>query len=322
MDPYAGVTGPGQAPGHHPGTLDLNTTALSAFGPLATGALLQSNPYLAGGLDLQTLAAANAATPSGILNTLNTQAQQGLDSGGQLSEQEKRALSQQTLAGFAAGGMNNGNQSLGADLLSRDNAVRSRMQQAQSLASGVQGLNFTQQGLAGSLAQGLSNSATSGITNPLMQILGLGSLNSTSSPSTSINDQAQMTNPFMQAGLDAASANFNAQSAANIAQSNNDAATNAGWLTLGGSFLKAFSDRRLKTEIKATGKKTRDGIPIKTWRYKTDPKRRTYKGVMAQDAEKINPYSVMTDPVSGVKAVDYSKLGISMEMRNPYRKAA
>jgi len=83
-----------------------------------------------------------------------------------------------------------------------------------------------------------------------------------------------------------------------------------------------LSDKRLKKAVKDTGEETPEGIPIKTWSYKTDPKKRRYRGVMAQDAELINPFSVVTDPISGIKAVDYSKLGIKMELENPYVRAA
>jgi hypothetical protein len=61
----------------------------------------------------------------------------------------------------------------------------------------------------------------------------------------------------------------------------------------------ALSDKKLKENIKKTGEKTKDGIPIVEFNYKGDTKR--YRGVLAQDAEKKKPSAV-------VKAVDYSKI--------------
>lgn len=336
MDPYAGTTGPGQTPGYHPGVLDLNTTALNTYGPLATGSLLNANPYLADSLGLQdynALGASNLAAgagPSSILQLLNQQAQQGLQSGGALSAQEQRDLSQQNLASFGAGNISHGGSAIAADLLSRDSAVRNRLLQAQQLASGVQGLNTQQQqtqgnlyGVAGGLSNQLSGAATSGITNPLLQILGLGSLNATSNPSASVNDQAQMTNPFLQLGADVAGANFNAAQAQSIADQNQSSALSSGLISAGGSILGGlFSDKRLKKNIKKVGKSP-SGITEIEWEYITDPKKRRYHGAEAQDVEKFNPYAVIEDETSGLKAVDYTKIDVPFyEMDNPYRKAA
>ncbi len=59
------------------------------------------------------------------------------------------------------------------------------------------------------------------------------------------------------------------------------------------------SDKRLKKDIKYTGEKTKDGIPLAEFKYKGSD--RKFKGVIAQDVEKVKPSAVF-------KAVDYSKL--------------
>lgn len=69
-----------------------------------------------------------------------------------------------------------------------------------------------------------------------------------------------------------------------------------------------FSDKRLKTDIHATGEKTPDGIPVKTFRYKGSPMMQM--GVIAQDAEKKRPDAVRD--IGGRKAVDYGKIGSPM----------
>ncbi len=63
----------------------------------------------------------------------------------------------------------------------------------------------------------------------------------------------------------------------------------------------AMSDERLKKKIKDTGKK-RDGVPLKTFEYKTRPGV-PFIGVMAQDLEKRFPWEVLTDPSSKIKMV-------------------
>ena len=61
----------------------------------------------------------------------------------------------------------------------------------------------------------------------------------------------------------------------------------------------ALSDKKTKKNIKYTGEKTRDGIPLAEFKYKGD--NRKFKGVIAQDVEKVKPSAVF-------KVVDYSKL--------------
>jgi len=77
-----------------------------------------------------------------------------------------------------------------------------------------------------------------------------------------------------------------------------------GWAQ--GGFMMP-SDERLKEDIHATGERTRDGIPIKTFRYKGSPM--MHLGVMAQDAMKKRPDAVSRIPGGGgMMAVDYSKV--------------
>lgn len=73
----------------------------------------------------------------------------------------------------------------------------------------------------------------------------------------------------------------------------------AGWLTP----LIFGSDRRIKEDIERVGK--HGPYPVYDFKYKGDDTE--YRGVMAQDVEKINPDAVGENE-RGIKYVDYSKL--------------
>tara|TARA_R110000868_G_scaffold12098_10_gene58642 strand:- start:100 stop:4542 length:4443 start_codon:yes stop_codon:yes gene_type:complete len=72
----------------------------------------------------------------------------------------------------------------------------------------------------------------------------------------------------------------------------------------------AFSDRRLKHDIKKIGEAD-NGLPIYTFKYKGDEHHQTHVGFMADEVEKTNPDAVGLDP-SGYKTVDYDKAAQSM----------
>ena len=61
----------------------------------------------------------------------------------------------------------------------------------------------------------------------------------------------------------------------------------------------ALSDKKTKKNIKYTGEKTKSGIPLAEFKYKGSD--RKFKGVIAQDVEKVKPSAVF-------KVVDYSKI--------------
>lgn len=92
-----------------------------------------------------------------------------------------------------------------------------------------------------------------------------------------------------------------------LAQGQNAATTQAGKYALFGNIvgagagLMAFSDKRVKKDIKRVGE-TDGGFPVYTFKYKGSEK--TVMGVMAQDVEKKRPDLV--HDIFGIKAVDYS----------------
>ncbi len=318
------LTGYTDASGQHqPGQLELGRMAtgyqragdvadVARLGPAATEAFLRSNPFLASSL----VNLSQRTNDSPILDTLNQQAGQALASGGQLSPQQARDVDQQSRAGYASRGMAMGNQSLASEILSRDSAVQQRMAGAQQLAAGVQGLNQQQNDFVGRASQIFGST----LSDPFQAILGRSSGAGTSSGSGGyggtgqmIGTGAQLFNPLNPYAQDVYNSNFNQQGSANIANANNQAASNNAWLTAAATIAgAALSDERIKTKIKDTGEKTAEGIPIKEWTYKTDPKKKRYRGVMAQDVEEFDPFAVLTDPRSGLKAVDYGRLSANM----------
>lgn len=100
-------------------------------------------------------------------------------------------------------------------------------------------------------------------------------------------------------------AKYNNYNAKNAAKGQSSAAALGSTASIIAAVLPLiFSDRRLKEDIKETGAKTKEGIPIKTFKYKG--KKGKHVGVIAQDAQRKRPDAVRD--VGGVKAVDYAKL--------------
>lgn len=294
---------------HHPGTLELGRYSteyqragdiadVSKYGPASTEAFLNANPWLRSGLN-NTL---GRMQDSDILKTLNAQANSQLASDGKLSPQEKRALDQQTRTAFADRGNLYGNQAIASELLSRDAAVRARQQQAQQFATGVQGLNQAQNDFVGRGTQIFGTT----LSDPYQAVIGRssGAAGSGGSYPQTIGTGTKMFDPLNPYAGDLYQSNFNAQNANNIAQANAQNAQTSGYIQLGTSILGALlSDKRIKTNIKKTGEKTEDGVDIYEWEYKTDPKKRRYRGVMAQDQAKADPDSVITDELTGIKLI-------------------
>lgn len=93
--------------------------------------------------------------------------------------------------------------------------------------------------------------------------------------------------------------NQNYANQVNAANAANSSFAN-GLFGLGSAAIGAFSDRRLKTDIRRVGK-TEGGLPIYTYRFKSGGP--VQMGVMAQDVEQVTPAAVHS--VNGWKTVDY-----------------
>lgn len=336
-DPYSPNASPSQTPGYHPGTIALGQAAntsnrgadisdVARYGPAATSAFLNANPFLASGLtNLLT-----RTQDSPILQLLNRNAQSALESNGQLSPQEGRAADQQAREQLAASGLLTSAPAAVAGVLNRDALVRQRQGAAQQFAGNVQGMNQNQADLVGRASQIFSTT----LSDPFQAILGrpsgAGNGSSGGGYPQQIGTGARLFNPESPYAADIYNTNYNASAAANIANANNQAAGQNAGIAAGGSIIASLlpllfsaSDKRLKTDIKATGEKTAGGIPIKTFRYKTDPKARKLRGVMAQDVEKVAPAAVFTHPVTGAKAVNYHMIDAPFDfVTGNLRKAA
>jgi hypothetical protein len=81
--------------------------------------------------------------------------------------------------------------------------------------------------------------------------------------------------------------------------------------SIAGASIAALSDARLKTDIKLKGIDLTTNLPIYEFAYKAAPTLR-YRGVMAQDVEKVYPQAVVAG-ADGYKRVRYDVLGMSME---------
>ncbi len=69
-----------------------------------------------------------------------------------------------------------------------------------------------------------------------------------------------------------------------------------------------FSDRRLKLDIKVTGVRLPNGLPVYRYRYLWDGPGVRRFGVMADDVRHVRPDAVRTDP-AGFDMVDYHAIG-------------
>lgn len=264
-----------------------------------------------------------------------------IGSQGRLSPEANRDVSQQTrtLADQYGTGRQLG--TLGTELLNRQgarearyntalgqyNAATSQIGMLDQLAQGL-GTNLAQvrQGLGTGLAQsrealgtGLAGAIQNLQSGGLNQLLGVAQ--------GSQNVYSGLTNPIlsylgnlfsnnMQGRI--AEAQINQQG--NIASDNKTAGLIGGALSSIGSIAgaAAMSDERMKQKIRDTGVTTREGVPLKTWEYKTRPGVR-FLSPLAQDVERKLPNQVLTDPVSGVKfVVGFPVIQISP----PERKAA
>ena len=98
---------------------------------------------------------------------------------------------------------------------------------------------------------------------------------------------------------------------AGIYKSSQESGMDVGGLLQGGAAMyTAFSDRRLKMNIKEVGRDERTMLPLYEFEYAGKPGT-TYLGVMSDDVRKKFPEMVIVMP-NGYDAVNYAGLGIEM----------
>ena len=167
---------------------------------------------------------------------------------------------------------------------------------AQAQQYGQNQQNFTNANTANQL--GLSNTVTSQ-NQPLNQLLAVASGSQVSQPGFVSTPNSGVQGTDVSGITNTAYQNQLGQSNATNNAIGSIGSTVGGWL---------FSDEKTKTDIRSTGAKTKDGIPLKTFRYKGSPMMNL--GVTAQDTQQRRPDAVRS--VGGTKMVNYDKIGSPM----------
>lgn len=246
-----------------------------------------------------------AGAVAGLESSYNRNVAPLIASGGALSPQAARDVAQQTRSIQSQQGTAGTTGALGSELLNREQYQQQRyntaIQQAGALRSGEAQIGQNKSSIANAML-GLESGVQGLQTGGLNQLLGV--------ESGKVGNFTTLENPI----LGYLGSLFQGNQQASIAQAQIAAQQQAqgkagqssaigGALSAVGSIAGAFSDERIKTKIKSTGKKSSEGIPIKTWEYKFDPQKKRYEGEMAQDVEKKFPWAVLTDKMSGLKIV-------------------
>ena len=277
----------------------------AAFGKFASGNMM-NNPYMTGmanaAADSITRAYQNATAPQ----TASSFAGSGRYGSG--AYQNAVSQNQQDLATQLGNSMNN----LYGGMY--QNNMSNMLQGAQGLSGNYN--TASQQQLAGSAnAPNIVNSVNGAISNLYnmggnQQALQQNQLNA---PWQQLNNFSNLIQGQYGSNVTASEPYFQNQMAGAMGGAVNGAMlgslSNSGWGTgLGaaaGGLMGAFSDRRLKTDIKRTGQHLANGLPLYRYRYIWDTPKTERVGVMADDVRKMVPDAVWRDS-SGFDAVDYA----------------
>ena len=236
------------------------------------------------------------------VDAAQAEAARATQSARQLSAQDKRSADQAARESYASRGRLMGNEAVASEILNRENVMagkRAEAAQARGNAFGMAQDFYTRPGF------GVLGSAPLSYQAGQQQLgMGLGAIGSATpqmiNPDVGVNvGMAQRTNQ-----VNAAAAGAQAQAAWSSGIMGGLGGL-AGGIGQAGGIGAFFSDIRVKTDIRPTGEKTEHGLPIYTYRYHGD--KQTYRGVMAQDVERVIPDAVIQHE-SGYLAVDYSKL--------------
>jgi len=212
----------------------------------------------------------------------------------QLTPQEQRMADQTAREAYASRGRLMGNEAVSSEILNREGIMaqkRAEATQARNAAFGQAQEFYTRPGLVG-----LGSTPVSYQAGQQQLGMGLGAIGSAT---------PQMINPDV--GVNLGMAQRAQQTQANIAGAQAKANWASGIFGALGNIGQgiAMSDIRLKEAITPTGNATQNGIPIYTYRYIGDKQK--YRGVMAQDVQRIQPDAVVQTE-SGYLAVDYTKI--------------
>jgi hypothetical protein len=272
------------------------------------------NQYLArtrGVMD-QELQAASA--PSAIEAEIQRQAQEELMLGRSLSPEQERAAQQSARGAFAARGLGTSAGSSAAEILNRDAMSQQRLDQRRQFALGANQLDLARRGRRITLAEGYG--ALDPFARGLNPAFGLGQatmgqgtqlIGNTFNNAVNQAGNVESFNRNMQAGMYNNWQNNNAAiQAANITGRANQQAGMMGMLggvaQGAGMAAMAFSDKRMKKDIKQTGKDGVLGLKTYEYRFKSEsadaPK---HTGFIAQEVRKVMPEAVEEVDYKGKK---------------------
>ena len=296
--------------------------SLERLYPKMTAMQLGTARQVAGELDNQYLARTRgvmdqelqaASAPSAIEAEIQRQAQEELMLGRSLSPEQERAAQQSARGAFAARGLGTSAGSSAAEILNRDAMSQQRLDQRRQFALGANQLDLARRGRRITLAEGYGalDPFARGL-NPAFQLgsatMGQGTnlVGDTFNRSVQTAGGIETFNRNLQGNMYNSWQNNNAaiQGANMQAGATRQAGTMnmiggiAGGL-LGGAAL-AFSDKRMKKDIKPLGKAGSVlGLTTYEYRYKGDDQKRV--GFMAQDVKKVLPEAVTEVEYQGKK---------------------
>jgi hypothetical protein len=281
-----------------------------------------------------------------IERTLREQAETELGLGRSLSAEETRDAQQSARAAFAARGLGTSMGSSAAEILNRDAAAQAREASRRNFASAtnqmVTGNVFGRAGQAG----GMLGSAAQGqlMVDPYSRALGSAQIGGNLGNSLQ-SGVGQTFGGAQQMAGNVASFNANMLDTRANSQLNNWAAMNAarmnasamnqsgtmgmiggigsGLLQGAGMAAMAFSDKRMKKDIKPLGKAGSVlGLTAYEYSYKGDDKKRV--GFMAQDVKKVLPEAVAEVDYKGKKrlAIKPAVIGAALAEELMAAKAA
>jgi len=213
---------------------------------------------------------------------------------GPLSFEDARNADQMARESFGARGRVNDNVSVVSEAMNREDFRAARRQEATQLGASAFGMS-----------QQFSDPALGILSGaPASVALGQDYLNSGKQAIGTNTPQLIDTGAGIQLGQQNSANLANWQS--NVADAKNAKSSQTTQMVLNGvlSAAAAFSDKRLKEDIKKVGK-TDAGLPIYTYKMKGSPK--TQMGVMAQDVEKKQP-DALAILSGGWKGVRYDKI--------------
>jgi hypothetical protein len=252
-----------------------------------------------------------ASQPNQIEAELQRQAQEELALGRSLTPEQERAAQQSARGAFAARGLGTSAGSAAAEILNRDAYGQQRLDQRREFAAGANQMDLARRARRVTLAEGYGG--LDPYARGLNPAFGLGQatmgassgmIGNTFNNAVSTAGNVNSFNSNMQAGMYNSWQNNNAAiQAANITGRASQQAGQMAMLgSLGGGAMSMMSDKRMKKDIKQTGKDGVLGLKTYEYRYKGEGKdapKRT--GFMAQDVQKVLPEAVEEVTYQGKK---------------------